>query len=53
MQQLGIDLALDPASGRYKLARICRGDLTRKRFRSPLGELRLDRKAGDYLLAVT
>ena len=50
--QLGADLALDPASGRYRLARIYRGDPTRERFRSSLGAPGLDVRQGDYLLAV-
>ena len=50
--QLGVDLALDAASGRYRLARIYRGDPTRARFRSPLGEPGLDVRQGEYLLAI-
>ena len=50
--RLGADLALDPASGRYRFTRIFRGDPTRERFRSPLGAPGLDVREGDYLLAV-
>ncbi len=35
---LGADFAPDPASGRYRLARIFRGDPSRPRFRSPLDD---------------
>ena len=36
--RLGADLALDPASGRFRLARIFAGDGTRPRFRAPLND---------------
>ncbi|HEY2049873.1 MAG TPA: S41 family peptidase [Caulobacteraceae bacterium] len=49
---LGADFALDPASGRYRFARIYPGDNTREEYRSPLTQPGLDVKAGDYLLAV-
>jgi tricorn protease len=49
---LGVDWALDPASGRYRIATIYRGDNTRDEYRSPLAQPGLDVKAGDYLLAV-
>jgi tricorn protease len=49
---LGVDFALDPASGRYRFARIYPGDNTREDYRSPLAQPGLNIKAGDYLLAV-
>ncbi len=49
---LGVDWALDPASGRYRFATIYPGDNTREDYRSPLGEPGLNVKVGDYLLAV-
>lgn len=49
---LGVDFALDPASGRYYLKHIYAGDNTRPDFISPLTEPGVDVKQGDYLLAV-
>jgi tricorn protease len=49
---LGVDFAVDSASGRYRLARIYRGDPSRPRFRAPLGDAGLDVHDGDYLLAI-
>jgi tricorn protease len=49
---LGVDWALDQASGRYRLARIYPGDNTRDDYRSPLAQPGLQVKAGDYVLAV-
>jgi tricorn protease len=49
---LGVDWALDPASGRYRLAAIYPGDNTRDDYRSPLGQPGLAVKAGDYVLAI-
>ncbi len=49
---LGVDWALDPASGRYRIATIYPGDNTRDDYRSPLTQPGLDVKAGDYVLAV-
>jgi tricorn protease len=49
---LGVDFALDRASGRYRLARIYPGDNTRPQYRSPLSEPGVDASEGDYLLAV-
>ncbi len=49
---LGVDWALDPASGRYKLATIYPGDNTRDEYRSPLAEPGLAVKAGDTVLAI-
>lgn len=49
---LGVDYALDAASGRYRLARIYRGDQTRAAYRGPLAAPGLDVHDGDFLLAV-
>ena len=49
---LGADYALDPASGRYRIARIYPGDQSRPELRGPLGAPGLDIREGDYLLAV-
>ena len=49
---LGADLALDTASGRYRLATIYPGDNTREAYRSPLTQPGIDVHAGDYLLAI-
>ncbi|HEY1749838.1 MAG TPA: S41 family peptidase [Caulobacteraceae bacterium] len=49
---LGVDWALDPASGRYRVAVIYPGDNTRDDYRSPLAQPGLDVKAGDYVLAI-
>ncbi len=49
---LGVDWALDAASGRYRIAAIYPGDNTRDDYRSPLGQPGLDVKAGDYVLAI-
>jgi tricorn protease len=49
---LGVDWALDAASGRYRFAMIYPGDNTRGDYRSPLVQPGLNVKAGNYLLAV-
>ena len=49
---LGVDWALDAASGRYRIATIYPGDNTRDGYRSPLAQPGLQVKAGDYLLAI-
>ncbi len=49
---LGADWALDPASGRYRLATIYPGDNTREEYRSPLAAPGLAVKSGDYVLAI-
>jgi len=49
---LGVDWAVDPASGRYRLATIYPGDNTRDDYRSPLAQPGLAVKAGDYVLAI-
>jgi len=49
---LGVDIALDPASGLYRFAKIYPGDNTRDDYRSPLTEPGIDVREGVYLLAV-
>ncbi|MFL6698779.1 MAG: S41 family peptidase, partial [Vitreoscilla sp.] len=49
---LGVDLALDAPSGRYRFATIYPGDNTRDDYRSPIAQPGLNVKVGDYLLAV-
>ena len=49
---LGVDWALDAASGRYRIATIYPGDNTRDDYRSPLAQPGLAVKAGDYVLAI-
>jgi tricorn protease len=49
---LGADLALDPASGRYRFTVIYPGDNTREDYRSPVAQPGLAVNVGDYLLAV-
>ena len=49
---LGVEWALDSASGSYRLAKIFPGDNTRDDYRSPLAEPGLGVKAGDYVLAI-
>ncbi len=49
---LGVDFALDPASGRYKFARILPGDNWDTDARSPLTEPGVNVHEGDYLLAI-
>jgi tricorn protease len=50
--ELGADLAVDPASGRYRIARILPGDNSRPEYRSPLSEAGVAVAEGDYLLAI-
>jgi tricorn protease len=49
---LGVDFALDQASGLYRFAKIYPGDNTRDGYRSPLTEPGIDVREGTYLLAV-
>jgi tricorn protease len=48
----GARFALDPASGRYTIARILTGDNHEERYRSPLTEVGVDAHVGDYVLAI-
>ena len=49
---LGVDFAADPASGRYRLAHVYRGDPSRPRYRAPLAAPGLDVHDDDVLRAV-
>jgi tricorn protease len=49
---LGAKIELDPASKRYRLAKIYKGQNEEPRYRSPLTEIGVDVKEGDWLLAV-
>jgi tricorn protease len=49
---LGVDWALDAASGRYRFAKIYPGDNTRDDYRSPLMQPGLKVREGDYVLAI-
>jgi tricorn protease len=49
---LGVDFALDPTNGHYRLAKIYRGDASRPAYRGPLGDPSLNVAEGVYLLAV-
>ncbi|MDA3914819.1 S41 family peptidase [Oleiagrimonas sp.] len=49
---LGANFALDPASGRYRLARIFHGDNTLPGYRAPLAQPGLKVSTGDYVLAI-
>jgi tricorn protease len=48
----GARFTLDAASGRYKLAQIFKGQNEEDRYRSPLTEIGIDVKEGDYVLAI-
>lgn len=45
-------LEFDLANGRYRLVRILRGQNEEDRYRSPLTEVGVDAKVGDYVLAI-
>lgn len=48
----GAQLELDPKADRYRLARIFRGHNEEPQYRSPLTELGVDARVGDYVLAI-
>jgi tricorn protease len=48
----GARLELDPAAGRYRLAHIYRGQNEEPKYRSPLTEVGVDAREGDYILAI-
>jgi tricorn protease len=48
----GARIELDAASGRYHLAKIYRGQNEEEVYRSPLTEVGVDVKEGDYILAI-
>lgn len=49
---LGARFALDKAAGRYKIAQIFEGENDEERYRSPLTEVGVDVKVGDYVLKI-
>ena len=49
---LGTEFTLDPAAGRYKIAAIYKGHNEEPIYRSPLTEVGVDVKQGDYVLAI-
>jgi tricorn protease len=48
----GARFELDEAAGRYKVARIFQGHNEEDRYRSPLTEVGVDVRVGDYVLAI-
>jgi tricorn protease len=48
----GARIELDVASGRYRLVKIYRGQNEEELYRSPLTEVGVDVKEGDYILAI-
>ena len=48
----GAQIELDAAAGRYRIAKIYRGQNEEEIYRSPLTEVGVDVKEGDYLLAI-
>ncbi|HEX3848051.1 MAG TPA: S41 family peptidase [Steroidobacteraceae bacterium] len=48
----GARFELDAASGRYRIAKIYRGQNEEERYRSPLTEVGVDAHVGDYVLAI-
>lgn len=49
---LGARFELDAASGQYRIAKILPGQNDEERYRSPLTELGVDVKEGDYVVAI-
>ena len=48
----GARFALDPASNRYRIAKIFRGQNEEERYRSPLTEVGVEVHEGEYVLAI-
>jgi len=48
----GARFEVDASSGRYRIARIFRGQNEEEVYRSPLTEIGVDAKVGDYVLAI-
>ncbi|GIW96503.1 MAG: tricorn protease [Pirellulaceae bacterium] len=48
----GARFELDAEAGRYRIARIFRGDNAEGKYRAPLAELGIDVREGDYVLAI-
>lgn len=49
---IGARFALDAASGQYRIAKILDGQNDEERYRSPLTEVGVDVKEGDYVVAI-
>ncbi len=49
---VGARFALDAASGQYRIAKIMKGQNDEERYRSPLTEVGVDVKEGDYVVAI-
>jgi len=49
---MGAQLALDAAAGRYKISKIYKGQNEEELYRSPLTEVGVNAKEGDYILAI-
>ncbi len=49
---LGAELRRDPATGYYKIVKILRGEPGDLKLRSPLTDIGVDAREGDYILAV-
>jgi tricorn protease len=49
---LGARFALDAASGQYRIEKILKGQNDEERYRSPLTELGIDVREGDYVVAI-
>jgi tricorn protease len=48
----GARFELDPASGRFRIARILQGQNEEERYRAPLTEVGVDARVGDYVLEI-
>jgi tricorn protease len=48
----GARFELDTAAGRYRISKIFRGENEEEKYRSPLTEVGVDVKEGDYVLAI-
>jgi tricorn protease len=48
----GAKIELDAAAGRYRIAKIYRGQNDEENYRSPLTEVGVDAKEGDYILEI-
>jgi tricorn protease len=48
----GADFELDRTAGRYRIAKIYPGENDEERYRSPLTEIGVDARVGDYVLAI-
>jgi tricorn protease len=49
---LGARFTIDPATNRYRIARILQGHNEEFKYRSPLTEVGVNAKVGDYILAI-